>query len=94
MAIKTPSTVVTENFGSNTLYKASFADIDTGDTYATYLTSAVAYWCNGTDVPASGVQGIDVRYSVDTDNVIPSGIFTFSTGEANRTGDLYILLKS
>lgn len=89
MAGKTPSTVITENFGTNTMYKCSFTDIDNGDTYTvTPLTSAVAYWCNPTDVPTQTNEGIDVGYSQTT------GVFTFSTGENDRTGDLYILAKA
>jgi len=88
MAAKTPSAVVTENLGSNTLYKVSFTDIDIGDTYESKILSATSYWCNGTDTAATTKEGIDVGYSQTT------GVFTFSSGENNRTGDLYILAKA
>ena len=90
MAAKTPSTVITENFGSNTMYIAHFTDIDNGDSYTvTPMTNVVAYWCNPT--AAAGTQtkeGIDVGYAQTT------GVFTFSTGEDNKAGDLYILAKT
>lgn len=88
MAARTPSTVITENLGSTTLYKVTFTDIDVGDTYESDILSAVAYWCSPTDLPTQTKEGIDVGYAQTT------GIFTFTPGEANRTGDLFILAKS
>jgi hypothetical protein len=94
MAAKTPDSVIIENFGSNTMYKCTFGttsahDIDNGDTYTvTPLTNVVSYWCSPTDAPTQTHEGIDVGYAQTT------GVFTFSTGEDNRTGDLFILAKS
>ena len=90
MAAATLSTVITENFGTNTLYKATFTNIDTTNTYTvTPMTNVVAYWCSPTDIPSTITKtGIDVSYAQTT------GIFTFSTSEAGRTGDLYILAKT
>jgi hypothetical protein len=89
MAAKLPDSVVTENFGSKTLYICTFStnDIDDADTYASGIIDAVAYWCNGTDTPTQGTEGIDVGYTATT------GSFVFYTGEANRTGILYILVN-
>jgi len=90
MAAKTPDSIVIENLGSNTLYKCRFStnDIDDADTYASKITSAIAYWCSPTDLPTQTKEGIDVAYVQST------GTFTFYTGENNRTGDLFILAKS
>lgn len=87
MAAKTPDSIITENFGSKTLYKCIFStnDIDDADTYASTIKDPIAYWCNGTDAPTQGNEGIDVGHSTTT------GTFTFRTAEANRTGELYIL---
>lgn len=88
MAI-TPSAVITENFGSATLYKASFADIDNDDTWASAITSAIGYWFNPTDTPSTQTyEGIDITYTQST------GSFTFRTAEDDRTGDLYVLVRS
>ena len=89
MGAKTPDSVVVENFGTKTMYKCIFStnDIDDGDTYASAILDAVAYWCNGTDDPTQTKEGIDVGY------VATTGAFTFYTGEDNRTGELYILVN-
>ena len=86
MAAKTPSSTVIENFGSKTLLKMRFTDIDDGDTYASAVLNAVAYWCNPTDVPTQTQEGIDVGYTATT------GAVVFYTGEDDRTGDLYFLV--
>jgi hypothetical protein len=87
MAAKTPSSTITENFGSKTLYKMTFTDIDDGDTYASAIIDAVAYWCNPTDVPTQTQEGVDVGYTATT------GAVVFYTGEDNRTCDLYMLVN-
>lgn len=89
MAAKTPDSVVVENFGTKTLYKCRFStnDIDDGDTYASKVLNAVAFWCSPTDMPTQTQEGIDVGY------VATTGAFTFYTGEDDRTGDLYILVN-
>ena len=88
MAAKTPSTVLIENFGQNTLYIATFSDIDTGDTWASKITSAVAYWGNLTDDGTQTKEAIDITYTQS------SGSFTFHVGEADRTAVIYVLAKS
>ena len=76
MAAKTPSTKASFNMGALTLSIASFADIDSGDTFATGLPNAIAYWANGTDVPSITDEGVGVSVSNNT--------ATFTTGEASR----------
>ena len=88
MAQKAPSAVITENFGSTTLYRCTFTDIDDADTYTSNVTSAVMWWCNPTDEPTNEFENIDVGYAQST------GTFTFYPAEASRTGDLYILARS
>jgi hypothetical protein len=89
MAAKTPDSVITENFGTKTLYKTRFStnDIDDGDTYASAILNAVAYWVSPIDAPVQTKEGIDVGY------VATTGGFTFYTAEANRQGDLFILVN-
>lgn len=83
MAVKTPTSVLRESVGSTQYSKAIFSDIDNGDTYASGLTGVVGYWVNGTDDPGTTTfNRIEASES--------SGTFTFYTGEANRTGELYI----
>lgn len=86
MAAKTPSSVNSYNMGALTLSIASFTDIDSGDTYATGLPNAIAYWANGTDVPSITDEGVGVSVSNNT--------ATFTTGEANRTVDFYLLTRT
>jgi len=90
MAAKTPDSVITENFGQNTLYVATFStsDMDDADYWTSKITSAIAYWVTADDDPTQNKEGIDVGYTQS------SGTFTFYTGEANRTGKLYILAKT
>lgn len=88
MAAKTPDSVKSDSFGSMRLVTATFAtnDIDDGDTWVSGLPNAMAFWANGTDDPTQEKEGIDVSFS--------AGTFTFSAGEANRQGILYVLTKS
>ena len=89
MAAKTPSSVITENFGSATLYKASFTAIDNDDTWVSAITSVIGQWLNPTDDPSTQTyEGIDVTYTQAT------GTFTFRTAEADRAGDLYVLARN
>ena len=84
MAAKTPSTVNRYSLGDKTLIEATFADIDDLDTYASGLgTAVIGYWINGTDAPTTTANAV---LSVSNS----SGTFTFHSGEANRTGILYI----
>lgn len=90
MAAKTPDNVRTHNFGQNTLYVATFStnDIDDGDTWASAITSAIAWWGNLTDDGTQEKEGLDIGYAQTT------GSFTFYTSENNRTGLVYILAKT
>ncbi len=88
MAAKTPDSVITESLGSLTLKIATFStnDIDDGDTWDTGLSGKiVGYWANATDDPTQTKEGIDCSES--------AGVITFNTGEDNRTGMVYVLVK-
>lgn len=86
MAAKTPSTTYRESLGSATLFIATFTDIDNDDTYASGLsTNVIGYWFNCT---LADTAAKDVHVAVS------SGTFTFSTGEDNITGTLYILARA
>ena len=63
-------------------------ELDSSDTYASKITSAIMWWCNPTDDPTQLLENIDVGYTQST------GGFTFYPAEDNRTGDLYILARS
>jgi len=86
MAAKTPSAVLRESVGSLTLQIATFSDIDNGDTWASGIQGIVGAWGSGTDVPTQGTEGIDIGVSGST--------LTFSTGEDNRAGKIFVLYKS
>lgn len=89
MAAKTPDSVERISMGSATLIVATFStnDIDDGDTWATGLgTSAKYVWANGTDDPTQAKEGIDCALS--------SGTVTFSTGEDNRTGWVFVIANA
>ena len=89
MAARTPSAVITENFGSATLYKATFTAVDGGDTWASAITSAIGQLFSPTDAPSTQTyEGIDMTYTQST------GTFTFRCAEADRAGDLYVLARS
>ena len=60
--------------------------MDSGDTYATGLPNAIAYWANGTDVPSITDEGVGVSVSNNT--------ATFTTGEAAREVDFYLLTRT
>ena len=84
MAARTPSAVERISMGSATLIVGTFTDIDDGDTWATGMGSAAKYvWANGTDDPTQTKEGIDCALS--------SGTVTFSTGEDNRAGYVFII---
>ena len=88
MAVTIPSSIVRHSIGSNTLHVVTFpATADDTNTWASGFGSRiVGYWANGTDDPTQGKEGIDVSLSGTT--------FTFNTGEANRTGMLYVLSRT
>ena len=87
MAAKLPDTVYRENLGSLTLLQCDFTttNIDNDDTYASGLsTNVFGYWFN-TTLADTAAKDVHVLNS--------SGTFTFSTGEDNITGQLYILAR-
>lgn len=86
MATADVSARLIENAGSLTLHIITFSDIDDGDEYDSNMQGIVGYWANRTDTPTQTKEGIDVSLSTDT--------FTFHTGEANCTGQLFILSQS
>ena len=89
MAAKTPDSVERISMGSATLLVATFStnDIDDADTWNTGLgTSAKYVWANGTDDPTQTKEGIDCALS--------SGTVTFSTGEDNRTGCVFVIANT
>jgi hypothetical protein len=88
MASKTPDTIIRESMGSLTLLMCQFSttNIDNDDTYATGLGSnLVDCWfnCTLTDTAAKDVHPSN-----------SSGTITFSTGEDNITGTLYLLART
>jgi len=87
MAAKTPDSIVIENVGSLTLRVCTFStsDIDNGDTYTSGLEGVVGYWVQQTDDAGDTQFGIAVTEA--------SGVFTFQTDEANKTGILFILSR-
>jgi len=86
MADADVSTRLVENAGSLTLTIITFSDIDNDDEYDSGMSGVVAQWCNRTDDPTQTKEGIGVSQS--------AGVFTFYTGEANCTGQLFILSQS
>lgn len=91
MAARTP-TLKQFNVGSNRLIIATFTDIDDNDTWESNITEIVAYWVNATDDPtAQGKEKIDASVSDATPD--KPGIFTFYTGEDDRTGMVYVLSR-
>jgi hypothetical protein len=89
MAAKTPDSILRESVGSMTLFIATFStnDIDDTDTWATGLGSNIlGVWANGTDDPTQTKEGIDCAES--------AGTITFSTGEDNRTGKVFVLARA
>jgi hypothetical protein len=87
MAAKLPDNVYRESLGSLTLLRADFSttNIDNDDTYASGLsTNVFGFWFNNT-LTDTAAKEVHVSNS--------SGTFTFSTGEDNVTGSLYILAK-
>ena len=104
MAAKTPDTVTSENIGSLRLLIANFTttgSIDDGDTWntgteglitdptgAAYYVgvgSIVGYWGNLTTNGTQGKEAIDITES--------NGTLTFNTGEDNKEGTIYVLVK-
>ena len=91
MAAKTPDSVVIENVGSLTLSIATFStnDIDDTDTWTSKIPSIVGYWGNLTDDGTQTKEGIDIALTTAS-----TGLLTFSVGEANRTGLIYVLSRT
>lgn len=89
MAAKTPATVtIVGVFPGAKVIKASFTDLDDGDTWTpTSITGVVGQIAQDTDDPTTQASvGCAVAYS--------SGVFTFYPAEDNKTVDLYILARS
>ena len=104
MAAKTPDRVDESVWGSLRLIIATFSttgSIDDGDTwdtgiegkltdptgtaYYTGIGSIVGYWGNLTTNGTQGDEAIDISES--------SGTLTFNTGEDNKEGLIYLLVK-
>ena len=88
MAAKTPDKIIRESIGSLTLLICQFSttNIDDNDTYATGLgTNLIDCWFNTT---LTDTAAKDVHPSIS------SGTVTFSTGEENINGTLYVLAKT
>ena len=96
MAAKTADSIQKHNFGSMTLYIATFSSedathgIDDGDTWASGIPYPIAYWGNLTDDPTAQTNN-QVNVTLST---AATGAFTLQTGENNRTGVIYVLTKS
>lgn len=87
MAAKTPDSISRESVGSLTLLKCNFSttNIDNDDTYTSGLSSNVfGFWFNNT-LTDTAAKEVHVSES--------AGVFTFSSGEDDITGDLYILAR-
>ena len=84
----TPSTVIRENAGSNTLHIATFGSTVDGATWATGLgTGIVGYWGNSITDGTQGKEGVDISES--------SGTLTFNLAETKSSGIMvYVLSKS
>ena len=95
MGAKTPETVTRENLGSATLIVASFDgattanSIDTSDTWASGIPSAIAWWAVGTNSPTTNTMGIDMNLTTAS-----TGVFTFYTGSADRNCKVYVLARN
>jgi hypothetical protein len=86
MAAVTPASHIIENAGSKVLHIATFADTtDNDDAWTSKIGGVVAYWANGTDDPTQTKEGIDVSFTAT------NSVFTFRTGEDNRSIILYVL---
>ena len=92
MAVKTADTLIKHNFGSMTLYVATFStsDIDDGDDWFSGIPHPVAAWGNLTDDSTANSNG-QLNIGVAT---AATGAFKFYTGESNRTGVVYVLTKT
>jgi len=95
MAEKNHSTVARQSLGNLTLSIIDFTDIDTGDTYDSGIPAAVSYWVNGTDASTTILESTHVSYSQDvTGSSKNVGRFTFTTEEADRAIQLYVLSRT
>ncbi len=88
MATRTPDSVIHLTAGNGTRrLRASFADIDDGDTWATGMSGIVNIIALGTDDPTTQASnGIDTALS--------SGTITFYPGEDNRVVNVIIECRS
>ena len=87
MAAKTPSTIERESFGSKVVLKATFADLDDGDTRTSGLGGQV--WgqvFQRTDDPTTQASvGCSVNQS--------DGVFTFYPAENDTAGYLFVYIN-
>lgn len=87
MAAKTPSTVIRMNFGDVNVVKASFTDLDDGDTWTSGITGYIGHFVQDTDNPTTQASvGVAAAHS--------SGVFTFYPAEDDKTADLYVLVRA
>jgi len=85
MAARTASTLYEENVGSMKCIIATFADIDDGDTWASGIVGAKAWFFCRTDDPSTQTSaGVAVANS--------SGTFTFHPAEDNAAGRLVVFV--
>ena len=82
----TPTSVKRECFGSKTVLKASFDDLDDGDTWASGIKGKIwGYKFQRTDNPTS-------QTAVDVAVAESSGTFTFYPSEDATAGALYVYI--
>ena len=89
MAAKTPSAVKNLGViqGAGRLLKATFTDIDATDTWTSALKGVTGHWFQRTDTPSvAASNGVSVGEA--------AGVFTFTPGEDNAAGDLYVIVQS
>lgn len=86
MAAVTPTAVKRENLGSLTLITAAFASPNTGDTWASGVTSIFDYWYQIQTAPTTQASaGANITLSGST--------FTIRPGEDGKAGKLFILAR-
>ena len=87
MAAKTPTSVTKIGpVGIGNLYKAVFADIDDGDTWASGFPNAIAKWASVNENPTT-------QAAVGCATTFSSGTFTFYPAEDNAVVDLFIIAQ-
>lgn len=88
-AAVTPTSVVTENFGNTTLYKANFGSgkfTDTGMVWTSNIPSVIGYWFQAANSTTQTNEGIDVSLIAAA-----TGQFRFTYGITAKQGDFYVL---